>query len=244
MQHRQLAGAFHCFAGAVETIAAQRERVAKTMARWKHPVLKKSWQQWEEYMLVVHEEQVAKAHAVAKQQLRERNLQQIGNRIVRQWKAGSVASACAAWRLRTQHHKHIYLIGARIMLRWRRLEQAVPFATWHGHAADARRLRLAADKVLRRWRNMAMAVPLVTWHENVMEGKRLRRAAQKVLARWRSMAMAVPFASWYDVFDRVRLLACMLGMMPLIHAFYSLTHSRVRTLSRTQIFCRTLMVQA
>ena len=155
-----------------------------------------------------------------------------------------MASACAAWRLRTQHHKHIYLIGARIMLRWRRLEQAVPFATWHGHAADARRLRLAADKVLRRWRNMAMAVPLVTWHENVMEGKRLRRAAQKVLARWRSMAMAVPFASWYDVFDRVRLLACMLGMMPLIHAFYSLTHSRVRTLSRTQIFCRTLMVQA
>ena len=50
MQSCQLAGAFERYAGAVDTLVAQRQKVAKTMARWKAPGLKKAWERWEAYL--------------------------------------------------------------------------------------------------------------------------------------------------------------------------------------------------
>ena len=67
--HRQLAGAFDCYAGAVDTLVAQREKVAKTMARWKAPGLKKAWERWEAYLEDVWQERAQEAQELAKQQL-------------------------------------------------------------------------------------------------------------------------------------------------------------------------------
>ena len=50
MQHRQLAGAFDCFAGAVETMTSRRKQVTKIFARWCSSGLRKSVDRWLEYM--------------------------------------------------------------------------------------------------------------------------------------------------------------------------------------------------
>ena len=51
LTHRQLAGAFDCYASAVETIVDQRERVQKVMARWRTPEVKRALERWFEYMV-------------------------------------------------------------------------------------------------------------------------------------------------------------------------------------------------
>jgi hypothetical protein len=71
MQYRQLAGAFDCYAGAVDKLVAQREKVATTMSRWKAPGLKKAWDRWEAYLEDVWQERAQEAQELATQQLEE-----------------------------------------------------------------------------------------------------------------------------------------------------------------------------
>ena len=47
MTHGQLARVWDCFAGAVDTLVAQRERVSRTVGRWKSPAVKKDSARWE-----------------------------------------------------------------------------------------------------------------------------------------------------------------------------------------------------
>ena len=61
---RQLAGAFDCYAGHVEAIREQRERVGRILSTWKNPGLKRSMEAWYEYMDIVNEERMAR-HATA-----------------------------------------------------------------------------------------------------------------------------------------------------------------------------------
>ena len=46
----QLSGAFDCYAMHVQNVREQRERVAKTIARWQKPGLQRGWELWLEYM--------------------------------------------------------------------------------------------------------------------------------------------------------------------------------------------------
>ena len=61
MQHRQLAGAFDCFAGAVETIVAQRDQIAKSVVKWRAPGVKRAVDRWLEYMDMMAQERVEEA---------------------------------------------------------------------------------------------------------------------------------------------------------------------------------------
>ena len=71
MQHRQLAQAFDCYTQAVDTIVVQRERVAKTMARWRAPGVKKAFERWIAYLDEVLEERAQESQELARQQLEE-----------------------------------------------------------------------------------------------------------------------------------------------------------------------------
>jgi ubiquinone biosynthesis protein Coq4 len=71
MQHRQLAGAFDCYAGAVEMLVAQRKALARMMAVWRTPGLKKAWEAWAEYLEIMHGVRAQEALELAKQQLEE-----------------------------------------------------------------------------------------------------------------------------------------------------------------------------
>ncbi len=71
MQHRQLAGAFDGYAGAVEMLVAQRKTLARMMAVWRTPGLKKAWEAWTEYLEIMDGERAHEAQELAKQQLEE-----------------------------------------------------------------------------------------------------------------------------------------------------------------------------
>jgi hypothetical protein len=71
IKHREVAQAFDCYARAVDTLVAQREKVAKTMGRWKSSGVKKAWERWEAYLKDVWQERAHEAQELAKQQLEE-----------------------------------------------------------------------------------------------------------------------------------------------------------------------------
>jgi hypothetical protein len=56
MQIRLLACAFDCYARAVNNVLAQRVKVAKTMAVWRTPGLKRAWGAWTEYLEIIQDD--------------------------------------------------------------------------------------------------------------------------------------------------------------------------------------------
>ena len=66
MQHRQLAGAFDCFAGAVETMVAQRDKIAKSVVKWRAPGVKRVVDRWLEYMDMMAQERAEEAKEIAR----------------------------------------------------------------------------------------------------------------------------------------------------------------------------------
>jgi hypothetical protein len=71
LTHLHLARVWNCFAGAVDILVAQRERVSRTVGRWKSPKVKKAWERWEAYLQDVWQERATKEKEVARQQLEE-----------------------------------------------------------------------------------------------------------------------------------------------------------------------------
>ena len=71
MRHRQLAQAFDCYAGSVNTLVVQRKKLSKTMVRWRATGVKKAWDRWEAYMEEVWQEVTQQARELAKEQLEE-----------------------------------------------------------------------------------------------------------------------------------------------------------------------------
>ena len=71
MTHRMLIGAFTCYAGAVETVLARREWVARTMTRWKTSGLKRAMEVWTEYMDMVRSERAQEAQELARQYMQD-----------------------------------------------------------------------------------------------------------------------------------------------------------------------------
>jgi hypothetical protein len=69
--HRTLAGAFDCYAGAVQTILAQRELVARKMARWKAPGLKRAMEAWTEYLEIMHGERAQELQELARRSIQD-----------------------------------------------------------------------------------------------------------------------------------------------------------------------------
>jgi len=69
--HRTLAGAFDCYAGAVQTVLAQRELVARKMARWKAPGLKMAMDAWTEYLEIMHGERAQELQELARQSMQD-----------------------------------------------------------------------------------------------------------------------------------------------------------------------------
>jgi hypothetical protein len=105
MQNRQLAGAFDCYAGAVDTLVAQREKVAKTLARWKAPGLKKTWERWEAYLEEVWQERAQEAQELSNREVRNRRVSQLSMKILSRWKCIGLCSAFTGWLARAIQQK-------------------------------------------------------------------------------------------------------------------------------------------
>jgi hypothetical protein len=71
MTHRTLTRAFSCYAGAVETVLAQREWVARTMARRKTSGLKRAMEVWTEKADMVRSERAREAQELARQYMQD-----------------------------------------------------------------------------------------------------------------------------------------------------------------------------
>ena len=69
MQHRQLAGAFDSYAGAVQSVATHREHLSKTVSRWRSPHVKRGFECWLEYLEVMAQERAVEAQERARQEL-------------------------------------------------------------------------------------------------------------------------------------------------------------------------------
>ena len=69
IMHRTLAGAFDCYAGAVQSVLTQREKVARMIARWKTPGLKNAMEAWGEYLEIMHGERAQETQELDRQQL-------------------------------------------------------------------------------------------------------------------------------------------------------------------------------
>jgi hypothetical protein len=71
MTYRTLTRAFACYAGAVETVLAQREWVATTMARRKTSGLKRAMEVWTENADMVRSERAREAQELARQYMQD-----------------------------------------------------------------------------------------------------------------------------------------------------------------------------
>jgi len=76
---------------------AQREKVAKTMARWKAPGLKKAWERWEAYLEDVWQERAQEAQQLSKRELRNRRISQLSMKILSRWKCVGLTWAVNGW---------------------------------------------------------------------------------------------------------------------------------------------------
>jgi hypothetical protein len=71
MAHRTLTRAFTCYAGAVETVLAQRQWAARTMARRKTSCLKRAMEVWTENADMVRSERAREVQELAMQYMQD-----------------------------------------------------------------------------------------------------------------------------------------------------------------------------
>jgi hypothetical protein len=196
MTHRVLAGAFACYAGAVGTVVAQRERVARTMARWKSPGLKRAMEAWMEYVEVVHGERAQEAQELARQYMQDKESKHqekagleaerrigICKRVVARMLKQQLALAWAFFCDCIRTIQRTRTILRRVIGRIKTQSACAALGRWSQIASKCRRLRLAVQRAIGRWRRTTYNKAWSTWHLRLVRQRHLRGVIRKICVR-------------------------------------------------------------
>ena len=196
IKHREVAQAFDCYARAVDTLVAQREKVAKTMGRWKSSGVKKAWERWEAYLKDVWQERAHEAQELAKQQLEEaaREAARLELAVLR------CEDERRRWHCELTDVKAVADMAvhaaASEKAAFEELEVAV--LQWEEQERERERER-------ERQRNTHGAAAFDGFCEAVEQRVAHRRTIAKALSLWQKPLLPQMFEQWVDLVDQVKL---------------------------------------
>jgi len=181
MTHRQLAGAFDCYAGSVDRIAMQREKVAKTMARWRSPGLRKSFERWLEYLEVAYDDPSAEARELAKQELLE-------------------AASSTQSKVEAEAERRIETCK-RVIKRMLRHQLSLAWGQFVDCVLTTKDNRETVRKVLARMTHRQLAGAFDCYAGSVDLIAMQREKVAKTMARWRTPGIQKAFDQWLSYMD-------------------------------------------
>ena len=183
-----MASAFDCYAGAVGTIKEQRERVARTMARWKSPGLKRAMEAWTEYVDIMLEERAQEAQELAREHMQD---------MVK--KQEEKAESEAARRIE---------VCKRVVGRMLRQQLATAWSTFVECVCERKSNRETVRKVLSRMTHRAMAGAFDCFCGSVQallaqreRAQRQRRICSRIVRRMLKQQLSI---AWLRFVDCVR----------------------------------------
>jgi hypothetical protein len=200
IKHRQAAQAFDCYARAVDTLVARREKVAKTLGRWKSPGVKKAWERWEAYLKNEWQERAHEAQELAKQQLEEAAMKAARLELAvlgcederRRWHCELAdVKAVADMAVHAATSERAAFEGLELaVLRWEERERER-----EGEREGERE----------RERNTHLAAAFDGFCEAVEQRVAHRRTIAKALKHWQKPLLPQMFEQWVDLVDQVKL---------------------------------------
>jgi len=182
MQHRALAGAFAGYAGAVDALVAQRERVNTTLARWKNPRAKKAMEMWQSYLDICQEERAEEAKELVRQQMQEaadeqltklQNEQQQLNIAILQQKAAAAAEA-----------ERRIAMCKRVVQRLLHQQLAAAWSSFVDCVLAAKEARATVSRVLARMRHRQLAAAWDRFSGVVAATVAQRNKLRRTMAQW------------------------------------------------------------
>jgi len=191
MAHRRLAGAFDCYAGAVEMLVAQRKTLARMVAVWRATGLKKAWEAWTEYLEIMHGE---RAQELAKQQLEAaaRETQQLKDEADRQQ-----AKALEEARRRIETCR-------RVVQRMVREHLARAWACFTESIWSSKRNHETLRRVLKRTSHRLLAVAFEGYSKAVSTENSRRKKVTKVVGRWTLPGLIKALEAWVEYVEITR----------------------------------------
>jgi uncharacterized membrane protein len=183
MTHRVLAGTFACYAGAVGTVVVQRERVARTMARWKKPGMKRAMEAWTEYLEIVHGERAQEAQELARQYM-----QDVLNK--EQEKAGLEAERRIG-------------MCKRVVARMLKQQLALAWSTFVECVAERKHNRETIRRVLSRMTHRVLAGTFACYAGAVGTVVVQRERVARTMARWKKPGMKRAMEAWTEYLEIV-----------------------------------------
>jgi plasmid maintenance system antidote protein VapI len=253
MKQSQLAGAFDCYAGAVNALVAQRERVARTMAKWKSPGLKRAMEAWTEYLEMMHGEQAQDAQELAKQQLEaaakehrsraeaeaERRIEMC-RRVVQRMLQQQLLMAWSMFVDTVREMQHNRESVRRALLRMKQSQLAGAFDCYAGavNALVAQRERVA--KTVARFQRRTAIFAMNLWFtyrfiaalEERVEHDRRNVLMRSLISRILQAALARVCWRWFEYVSQVS------GYLKLIYV-YTRVHARARVYTRARAHTHT-----
>jgi hypothetical protein len=195
MTHRLLAGVFECYAGAVQALVAQRERVARKMARCKTLGLKRAMKAWTEYLQMSQGERAQETNSLAGQYLQDvvdsqrekagwdakRRVEMCKRVVARMlkkqlalawaWFADCVQeTVCVRQMMRVKQGRRQLLLQNSIERMRLKLESSA-LSRWSEAAYERTLLNAKRKKVAVRWMYQSAASNLFAWYEETAENK-------------------------------------------------------------------------
>ena len=219
MKHRQLAGAFDCYAGHVEVVISQRERVARKLERWQTPGLKKAFDIWLDYVDVSLQEHAQEEQKLAQQRLLEASQQSqtqmlvsIGKaefeverrialcqRAVKRMLRQHLANAWSALVVAVEEVKRNRFTVRLVIGRMHHQQVSAAFALFCERVAELSRIRAKCARIICRIKLSKVYAMFLTWQHGIAEAARVHRVLQRAVLTWRRASLAKYWARWCQV---------------------------------------------
>ena len=219
MQHRQLAGAFDCYAGHVQGVVSQRKRVARKLGQWKTPGLKKAFDIWLDYVDVSLQEHAQEAQKLAQQRLLEASQQSrtqmlvsIGKaefeverrvalcqRAVKRMLRQHLAKAWSALVVAVEEVKRNRFTVRRVMGRLQHQQVSAAFELFCERVAELSRIRTKCARIICRIKMSKMYAMFLKWQHSTAEAARVHRVLQRAVLTRRRGSLAKCWARWRQV---------------------------------------------
>jgi len=192
MTHQQLAGAFDCSSGHVDTVKEQHERVQRTMARWRTTGVKKVFDCWLDFVDIPMVERGEEATELAKQEI----LVQRDELETAQTQDMSQVQL----KLREEVQRRVDQCK-RVVRRILQHQLMLAWGTFVNSIVTVKTNRETVRKVLARMTRQQLAGAFDCYSGHVNTVKEQHERVQRTMARWRTPGIQKAFNCWLSYID-------------------------------------------